>query len=157
MARCRGSTGGNLASLFREAPEARALATLALGVKYLKRATAAIDADVLTLNYNYAREFFCRAVGIMEQISPQNGDTGLGVGDFTRLQGYAKKSVKETAVLALNNDKYFGTMRELDQQCLEDCGCKRGGNDGCTFELVSMFILPITPQMKRINRGPTSI
>jgi len=123
----RGSANTDLAALFRDAPEAQALASVALGLKYLKRASAAIDPNQITYNFNYAREFFCRAVGILDQIRPSEGRSGLEPEDWQRLFAYAKASAYKCAQLALDDPRYFGTLRDLDQKRLKDCGCCPGG------------------------------
>ncbi len=125
----RKSTASSLSTLFREAPEARALATLALGVKYLKRARSANDDDLLTTNYNRAREFFCSAVAILEKNKPDKMETGLEQDDWDRLYEYAIDSAKKTAEMALADQRYFGTLRELDKKRLANCGYSERGNN----------------------------
>jgi hypothetical protein len=123
----RGSTATDIAALFRDAPEARALTSVALGIKYLNRALAASDDKQITITFNLAREFFCRAVGILDQNRPGTGRSGLAPDDWQRLFNYAKDYAHKSAQMALAEPRYFGTLRDLDEKRLKDCGCCSGG------------------------------
>lgn len=123
----RENTTTDIAALFRDTPEARALTSVALGLKYLNRATAAFDENQITINFDIAREFFCRTVGILDQIRPGNGRSGLSPSDWQQLFNYARESAYNTAQMALAEPNYFGTLRDLDEKRLKDCGCCPGG------------------------------
>jgi hypothetical protein len=124
----RGKGDSDLAALFKEAPEAKALVTIALGVKYLARAESVGDDGTATRDFDSAREFFCRAAGILEQIKTKSGQSGPDQTDRKKLCEYSKNSAKETALKALSNQHYKGAMRALDndKQRLENCASYRG-------------------------------
>lgn len=94
--------------LFGGAGELKALASLALGVTYAKRAETETDRAKKTGYYDSGRAFFCHALSLLDQVRPKAQEVGFDAADWQVLVDYAGRSAREIAQKAVGDGGYGG-------------------------------------------------